>query len=137
MDRPSYRIRSCNSFNAQTHMNFNLTISSTKWQLQMRAKRSSEMPAQRELRLQKRRDAYKKRKDSETAEERERRRLTTRSHRANETPEQRDGVLCALQCLVENNIFYRDVTIDTAVLTQLPVDGDLSALFIHCQYCIK
>ena len=26
--------------------------------------------------------------------------------------------------LVENNIFYRDVTIDTAVLTQLPVDGD-------------
>ncbi len=38
----------------------------------------------------------------------------------------RSVVLCALQWLVQNNIFYRDVTIDTAVLTQLPVDGDLS-----------
>ena len=35
-------------------------------------------------------------------------------------------MLCALQWLVDNNIFYRDVTIDNAVLTQLPVDGDLS-----------
>ena len=35
-------------------------------------------------------------------------------------------VLCALQWLVENNIFYRDVIIDTAVLAQIPVDGDLS-----------
>ncbi len=37
-------------------------------------------------------------------------------------------ILSALQWLVGNNIFYRDVTIDTAVLTQLhvPLDGDLS-----------
>ena len=42
----------------------------------------------------------------------------------------RRSVLCALQWLVENNMFYRDVTIDTAVLTQVPVDGDLSTLSI-------
>ncbi len=40
----------------------------------------------------------------------------------------RSVVLCAPQWLVENNIFYRDVTVDAAVLTQLPADGDLSTL---------
>ena len=32
----------------------------------------------------------------------------------------------ALQWLVENNIYYRDVTIDQSVLAQLPVDGELT-----------
>ena len=58
-----------------------------------RAKRSSETPAQRQIRLQKQRDAYKKRKDAETGEERERRRLARRSRRINETPEQRQDRL--------------------------------------------
>ncbi len=62
-----------------------------------RAKRLSETPAQRELRLQKRRDAYKKRKDAETGEERERTRLATRSRRAKETPEQRQNRLESLR----------------------------------------
>ena len=52
-----------------------------------RAKRSSETPAQRQIRLQKGRDAYKKQKDAETGEERERRRLARGSRRINETPE--------------------------------------------------
>ena len=37
-------------------------------------------------------------------------------------------VLCALQWLVENNVFYRDVTIDSTIVAQLPVDGDLTSI---------
>ena len=37
-------------------------------------------------------------------------------------------VLRALQWLVENNIYYRDITIDHSVLALLPTDGELSNL---------
>ena len=37
-------------------------------------------------------------------------------------------VLSALQWLVENNIYYHDVTIDHSVLELLPVDGELTNL---------
>ena len=40
----------------------------------------------------------------------------------------RSVVLRALQWLVENNIYYRDITIDHSVLALLPTDGDLSNL---------
>ena len=36
--------------------------------------------------------------------------------------------LIALQWLVQNNIYYRDVTIDHGVLALLPVDGELTNL---------
>ena len=35
-------------------------------------------------------------------------------------------VLRALRWLVENNIYYHDVTIDQSVLAQLPIDGELT-----------
>ena len=40
----------------------------------------------------------------------------------------RSVVLRALQWLVENNIYYRDITIDHSVLALLPTDGELSNL---------
>ena len=39
----------------------------------------------------------------------------------------RSVILTALQWLVENNIYYRDVTIDETTLSQLPIDGDLTS----------
>ena len=38
----------------------------------------------------------------------------------------RSIVLGALEWLVTNNIYYRDVTIDHSVLSQLPIDGELT-----------
>ena len=38
----------------------------------------------------------------------------------------RSVVLMALQWLVQNNIYYHDVTIDHSVLALLPVDGELT-----------
>lgn len=40
----------------------------------------------------------------------------------------RSVVLQALQWLVENNVYYRDVTIDQSVLALLPVDGLLTEI---------
>ena len=40
----------------------------------------------------------------------------------------RSVVLHALQWLVDNNIYYRNITIDPEVVAQLPEDGDVSSL---------